>query len=74
MRFDLTNDRSRVGGGWGWGRVTRSLATVESTDDDQDGNCWPVIGTATVVVRGPTPIPHPLGSASRDDEADALRG
>ena len=61
----LNGDRSRVGGGWGWGRVSRSLATGESKNDYQDGNGWPVIVPATVVVRGSTPIPCPPGGASR---------
>ena len=55
--FGPNGHRFRAGGGWGWGRVTRSLATDESKNDDQDGNGWPVIGTATVVVRGTAPIP-----------------
>jgi len=69
----LNGDRSRVGGGWGRGRVTRSLATGESENDYQDGNCWRVIVPTTVVVRGSTPIPRPPGSASRDEGPDDSR-
>ena len=41
--------------------MTRSLATGESTNNDQDGNGWRVIVPQTVVVRGSAPMPpaHP---------------
>ena len=66
LSFRLNRDRSRVGGGWGWGRLIRPLATVESRSDRRVGNYSRVIGTATVVVRGTAPIPRPPGSASRE--------
>ncbi len=44
-------------GAWGWGRLTVPWRRKESTNDDQEGNCWPVIVPTTVVVRGPTPMP-----------------
>ena len=51
--------------------MTRSLATDESRNNDQDGNGLRVIVPTTVVVRGLAPMPPAHPGAPRANDAEA---